>query len=76
MQMLYELFCDYLRKSDSKDAVDLKSVMENECYIALKKIREIIRNEKLDDESCFYKIEEIVCFFESKGIDCGGRHDF
>lgn len=42
----------------------------------LLKIRDILGDETLSDQECFYKIEEIVSLFETLGITCGGRHDF
>ena len=51
-------------------------LVEMKSYDMLKKIQAIIRNNDLDDEDCFMKIEEIVCLFEENGCSCGGRHDF
>ncbi len=51
-------------------------IVEMHCYMALKRIREILDDDSLDDEACFYKIEEIVCLLESMGSDGGARHDF
>ena len=42
----------------------------------LQKIKMILQDESLDDESCFLKIEEIVSAFEKIGSDGGARHDF
>lgn len=46
------------------------------CYQTLQKIRDIVRDESLDDRECFAKIEEIVCLFEEIGSHGGGRRDF
>jgi hypothetical protein len=43
---------------------------------ALLKIRDILSDETLSDESCFARIEAIVSLLEDLGISCGGRHDF
>ncbi len=43
---------------------------------ALLRIRTILVDETLSDESCFQKIEAIVTLLENLGILCGGRHDF
>ena len=56
--------------------LDVKEIVEMECYRALKRIREILDDESLSDTDCFQKIEEIVCLFESIGSDGGSRHDF
>ncbi len=56
--------------------LDAEQIVEAECYKALQKIKSIIEDCSLDDESCFRKIEEIVCVFETLGSSGGGRHDF
>ena len=58
------------------DACDLGKLVEGECYKALQKIKAIVQDERLTDEECFAKIEEIVCVLESVGSDGGSRHDF
>lgn len=57
-------------------ALDVKEIIEMECYQALQRIKEILDDEDLNDVECFQKIEEIVCLFESIGSDGGSRHDF
>ena len=42
----------------------------------LKKIKEIIINDALDDKECFKKIEEIILAYEKIGSTGGNRHDF
>ena len=42
----------------------------------VKRIKEILEDDELEDEECFMKIEEIVCVFEDLGMGCGSRHDF
>ncbi|MBQ8719788.1 MAG: hypothetical protein IJY65_02020 [Clostridia bacterium] len=56
--------------------MDVERVIENECYKALKGIKEIISDDEIEDKDCFERIEEIVCLLENMGIDLGGRHDF
>lgn len=56
--------------------IDVNEIMENECYQALQKIKEIIQDDTLEDVECFMKIEEIVCLFEALGSNGGSRHDF
>ena len=51
-------------------------IVELECYKALQKIKAVIEDDNLEDESCFRKVEEIVCIFEEMGSSGGGRHDF
>lgn len=55
---------------------DLHKLLESQCYQALCKIKAILADETLEDASCFAKIEEIVCAFESLGSSGSGRHDF
>ena len=43
---------------------------------ALLRIRDILADETLSDETCFAKIEAVVSLLEELGIGCGGRHDF
>lgn len=43
---------------------------------ALLRIRDILADETLSDETCFQKIEAIVSLLEELGIRCGSRHDF
>ena len=54
----------------------IAEVIDGICYQALAKICAIIQNDRLSDEECFLKIEEIVCVLEEIGADCGTRHDF
>ncbi len=49
--------------------------MEQECYQALLKIKEIIEDESLNDAECFEKIEEIIRVLEFVGSNGGSRHD-
>ncbi len=55
---------------------DAKEIVSMECYRALARIKEILEDERLEDEECFMKIEEIVCVLEDIGSDAGLRHDF
>ncbi len=54
----------------------VQQLVEAECYKALRRIREILDDDSLEDRECFEKIEEIVRVFESIGSDGGSRHDF
>lgn len=55
---------------------DLSELVEMKCYEMLKEIQAIIRDDSLDDEDCFMRIEEIIGLFEENGCRCGIRHDF
>lgn len=80
MELIKELFIRFLQSGavefSISDENTFERVAEKECYIALEKIREIIRDDTLEDAECFDRIEKIVCLFEKMGIDCGDRHDF
>ena len=56
--------------------INATQIIELECYKTLKKIKAVIEDDSLEDESCFRKIEEIVCVFEEMGSSSGERHDF
>ena len=56
--------------------LDAEKIAEMECYKALQKIKSVIEDDRLEDSTCFKKIEEIVCIFEELGSSGGGRHDF
>ena len=80
-----ELYKEILAHALSQQSVEIvfpdlhmnaTQIVELECYKALQKIKAIIEDDSLDDESCFKKIEEIVCAFEEMGSSGGGRHDF
>lgn len=51
-------------------------IVEMECYEILKQIQNIIKDDTLNDEECFMKIEKIICLFEDININTGIRHDF
>ena len=55
--------------------IDGEKIVEMECYGALCRIRDIIRDERLSDGECFRQIEEIICTLEALGSGGGSRHD-
>ena len=42
----------------------------------LLQIRKILKDETLDDKTCFQKIEAILSLYEDLGLSSDGRHDF
>ena len=80
MELYRELLIEILRWDEMEvtfpqiedslaDIVNLKSVQ------ALQKIRDIVRDDRLEDDECFMQIEEVVCTLEALGSDGGLRHD-
>lgn len=63
---------EYLSQLPKIDPV----LIHDRCYAALFKIRNILSDPMLSDQSCFFRIEAIVCALEEQGIFCGARHDF
>ena len=51
-------------------------MVEMRCFEAIRKIHQIVAEERLDDPECFERIEEIACVLDELGIGGGGRHDF
>ncbi len=47
----------------SEIAADLKRILDLESYKALRKSREILNDDTLDDPECFWQIEKHVCTF-------------
>lgn len=56
--------------------LDYEKLFEKECYKIIERIKAILEDDSLEDEECFYKIENLVCLFEEMGQNCGARHDF
>lgn len=54
----------------------LAELMNSAACRALEDIRKVLDDGRLDDQTCFWKIEEIVKIYESIGSDGGSRHDF
>ncbi|MBQ8526552.1 MAG: hypothetical protein IJ460_07550 [Clostridia bacterium] len=54
-------------------AIDFDALIESRSVAILKRICDVIRNEKLSD---FEMVEEIVCILEEHNISCGSCHDF
>ena len=81
MGLLEELLKTAVRDGDitvnvSFEAEDLIMIAEGKCYNILSQIRDIVRDNSIDDPECFMKIEKLVCLFEKEGIGAGCRHDF
>ena len=53
-----------------------KLFCKRKCCRILKEIKTALQEPKLDDASCFQRIEEIVKAFENRGKQISYRHDF
>ena len=81
MQLSTEILSHLLSQCSAEilfPGLDLKAseIIEIRSYCALKKIQEILKDDRLSDPECFQKIEAIVGVFKSIGASCGTRHDF
>ena len=63
--------CEYNCFDDAK----LKDIVENTCYKVLLHIKQILNDDALSDQDCFFKIEKIISTLEQNDIFCD-RHDF
>ena len=80
-----ELYVEMLKELLSRESIQVtfpnltlnqRDLLDSISYQALKRIRDIIRDDSLRDEECFQQIEAIVCLLESLGSSGGTRHDF
>lgn len=62
--------------SDEEKQSLLGELMNSAACRALEKIRKVLNDDRLDDQTCFWKIEEIVKIYEEMGSDGGSRHNF
>ena len=56
--------------------ISAREIVGMECYKALRKIRAILADDRLNAAECFQKIEAIVQVVDQMHVGCGGRHDF
>ena len=80
MEIYEEILAHYLSKENAQIIfpqlkLDANEIAEQVCFQALEKIRQILNDPNLEDETCFERIEQIVCALESAGIYTT-RHDF
>lgn len=81
MDLYKEILIEVLQRHDANIyfpdlTITAKEVVETVSYRALKKIKEIIHDENLNDKECFGQIEEIITVLEEMGSNGGFRHDF
>ena len=80
MEIYEEILAHYLSKENAQILfpqlkIDALQIVESECCRTLEKIRKILDDPNLEDDTCFERIEQIVCALESSGIRTT-RHDF
>lgn len=73
LKILAEYYAEF---GDLEKRVDGTKIVQDRCYQALCRIKEILEDDSLEDPECFWRIEEIVMVFEELGSDAGPRHDF
>ena len=81
MNLSTEILAHYLAQQNAEILfpnlhIDAKEIVNLQCYKALQKIERILQDNRLDDEDCFMRIEEIIYALEDIGGNCGCRHDF
>jgi len=77
VELYIKILADYFaRHGYLEEMVDATEIVQDQCYLALCKIREILADGSRSDAACFQAIEEIVCALEKIGLDADGRHDF
>ena len=62
--------------SDEEKQSLLAELMDSAACRTLEEIREVLDDERLDDQNRFQRIEEIVRLYEKLGSNGGSRHDF
>lgn len=55
---------------------NVKTVLNQECYRILERIKRILENDDFNDKECCMKIEEIIREFDELGGLNSSRHDF
>ena len=81
MELYAEMLAHYLSGENAQVIfpdlkLDAREIVELQCYRTLQKIKAILNDDTLEDDSCFERIERIVRAFEEAGSNGGTRHDF
>lgn len=63
------------RQDEEKQSL-LAELMKDAACRALEDIRTVLDDDRLDDKTCFWRIEEIVKIYKKMGSNGGSRHDF
>lgn len=73
VELLKNFICDMITGSILDFVIDADEIVNTAAINALNEIKEVIKNDDLDD---FEVVEAIVRIFEKYNISAGGRHDF
>ncbi len=79
MELYEQMVLEIIRKNPEVlriDTDEIRKQFENECYRTLEIIQRTLKDDTLNDEECFMRIEQIVSLYEEIGSECGVRHDF
>lgn len=58
----------------SNSTINAKEIVESECYVVLKAIKDIVEDDTISNEKCIYKIERIIKVLNSIGCNCKKRN--
>ena len=81
MELYKDILCKILEMEEfeilfPKWKMKAEEMMELKCYCALREIKHILEDDRLEDTECFERIEKIICVFEEMGSGIQNRHDF
>ena len=81
MKLYTEILANYLSQENAQIVfpnlkLNANEIVELQCYEALRRIKDILDDDTLEDDECFLKIEEIIRTFKDLGSNGGNRHNF
>ncbi|MBE6932874.1 MAG: hypothetical protein E7464_05810 [Ruminococcaceae bacterium] len=76
-EILAECLIPYIRQYIQQyKNFPFEELVKDRCYMALQDICDIIRDDRLNDEQCIGKIDDILAILELNGINTSPRHDY
>ena len=81
MKLYTEILANYLSQENAQIVfpnlkLNANEIVELQCYEALRRIKDILDDDTLEDDECFLKIEEVIRTFKDLGSNGGNRHNF
>lgn len=77
MELYHKILAEYFAEYGNLDEkINAAEIVCDRCYQALRRIKQILEYDSLEDPERFWRIEEIVNTLEELGTDAGTRHDF